>query len=886
MRFNYYFKLLLCTLLVCIGQAKLHAQVIEKINSNWFFYKGVFTNPNPGIGEIKAVANPVNLPHTWNREDAFGKYTAMYKGAGWYFKFLNIAVLPQERIYLKFDGVLLTAEVYVNGKLAGKHAGGYTAFLLDITDYVNHQQENVIAVKADNSPNPQVAPLSGDFTRYGGIYRNVWLIKKKALHIAYTYGAENVQITTPIVSAETAQITIKAHIVNEGKATASVSVRNSLYSPDGELLSTRTSKLNVKSGKETGFSTNMPNIGKPKLWHPDHPWLYQVKTEIVQNGIVCEVVSNAIGIRWFKTTPDKGFFLNGEPLKLNGACRHQDVEGLASALPDERHEQDMKLLKQMGANFTRLAHYPQDKAVLDACDRLGLLVWMETPNVDFIDTSAAYAANSKNQQLEMIRQNFNHPSVIFWGFMNEILIGLFRHYTDSVSQQKAIRQTQILAKELNQLSKTEDPARLTAIAFHGDEVYNKYNLGEITDVVGWNLYSGWYGNDFAAFDRFIDEQHQRYPKRSHIISEYGAGSDGRINTLAPEQFDFSMQWQQQFIEYYLKAMQKRDWLAGSAAWLLADFGSEVREETMPRINNKGIVFFDRRKKDVFYYYQAFFQIKRPVLHIATRDWPDRKMQAQEGNNNAVNNEIKVYTNAPNVQLYCNGRLIGEQQVKNCSTVFKVPLNSGQNQLMAQAVFNNEKVVDYAGVDMQIRPFQLKQDTAFSIGINCGSNVWYYDTDRNYIFEPDKRYQKGNWGYINGNIYRPVANRIGHQLQIAQTRQDPLYQTLRVDAQAYQFDVADGEYEVILEFADPGVARNTLINDIGTQAQQQSQERIFSVVLNGKVVINNLNLLQDFGTRVLVQRSFLLQVSEKKGINVAFQALHGKPIINAIRIQRR
>ena len=579
------------------------------INDNWRF-SGNAVNRGLADNEWETV----NVPHTWNAKDAFDDEPGYRRGTGWYRRNLQLgANLQNKRIYLYFEGANQVSDVYVNERFVGRHIGGYTAFSFDVTDFIKYGEANLIAVKVDNSFNADIPPLTADFNFYGGIYRDVWLIAADEVHFKVTdFASSGVQITTPNLSESSGTVNIRGTIENSSANIRKIEIVNSIIAADGNEVFATTSKLEIKPKSEANFEQTTKPIANPKLWSPDNPYLYQVKTVIRENGKIRDDVSNPLGFRWFNFDGEKGFSLNGKPVKLRGTNRHQDYAGLGNAVPDSIHIRDMELIKDAGYNFVRLAHYPQDPSVLQAADRLGLMIWEEIPLVNYITISSAFNENSAVMLKEMIRQHRNHPSVIMWGYMNEIYLRVPKE--NEMNIRKA---TVELARELDKQAHLEDASRPTAIAFHGNDIYNTAGLGDIANIVGWNLYSGWYSTVFEDFGKFIDDQHKRFPKRPLIISEYGANGDLRLHSTAPRRFDSTTEYQRMFHESYLAQINARPFIAGTAIWNEFDFGSETRGETIPQLNQKGMFTFDREPKDVHYFYKANLS-KEPVLHIAGR----------------------------------------------------------------------------------------------------------------------------------------------------------------------------------------------------------------------------------------------------------------------------
>ena len=395
-------------------QAK-SGRIIYTINDNWEF------SLDDLEGFEKAAADreeweKVNIPHTWNDQDVFDDTPGYRRGASWYRKELKLnSNLQNKRIFLYFEGVNQVADLFVNEKYIGQHIGGYTAFSFDITDFVRFDETNLIAVKVDNSFNEDIPPLTGDFNMYGGIYRDVWLIATEDVHLKVTdLASSGVQISTPNLSEESGTVKISGTVVNSSSKARQLEAVTSVVDSTGKEIVSTTSKVEIKSESEANFAQTTKPISNPRLWSPDDPYLYQVKTVIRESGRILDEISNPLGFRWFSVDAQKGFLLNGKPTKLRGTNRHQDHQGFGNAVADEIHIRDMELIKDTGYNFVRLAHYPQDPSILAAADRLGLLIWEEIPIINYITVSAAFNRNSEVMLREMIRQHRNHPSVIMW----------------------------------------------------------------------------------------------------------------------------------------------------------------------------------------------------------------------------------------------------------------------------------------------------------------------------------------------------------------------------------------------------------------------------------------------------------------------------------------
>lgn len=857
----------------------------ESINEGWRFFKG---DNKEAISNLYNDTNwqKVNIPHTYNAHDAY-QTKDYYRGVTWYRKSFTLPKTNKNKqLYIKFEAALLKTDVYINGKWVGNHKGGYTAFSFDITSFINPDKENIIAVKVDNSPQ-EIAPLSGDFTLFGGIYRDVWIIATEKIHFDMNnMASKGVFVETPTVTENKAIVFVRGAIKSDDNREKKVKIIQYLENQNGQIISRKEQSIALKPNENKLFEIKLESIKDPKLWSPETPYLYTSRTNIIDiktNELLDEII-NPVGFRWFKFDGKTGFHLNGKPYKLLGVCRHQDQQGFGTALSDELHRRDMRLIKDMGANFVRISHYPQDEAIIEQCDKLGLLVWEEIPVVDMVSTNPEFSTNVENELREMIRQKYNHPSIIMWGYMNEILLGTLRKVSED-KQPAVLKTTQQLAQRLEKVLHEEDKYRSSVVAQHeAPEKYEDLGLSSISDVLGWNLYQGWYGDDVNQFGVFMDKQHQLYPNRPHIISEYGAGSDKRIHSLQPEIFDFSMEYQQIYHEKMMKMILERPYIAGSALWNLIDFGSAFREESMSHINNKGIVYANRSPKDVYFYYQALLS-KKPVLHIASRDWINRVGVKKGINDKYVAQPIKVYSNLKNVELFLDGKSLGSKEVINHIAIWDVNFTDGTHVLTAKGK-EHETLNDAVQITFSSKPTFLENiDNNFELGVNVGSTSYFTDDASGFTWVPEKKYEKGSWGYIGGEILRNTPDRIGIQLEIAGTHNTPLYQTMRSGIEEFRFDVPNGKYEIELLFAEPGEKQTSILNDIGFDANKSKDFSVFDISVNGKTRLSNLNILENYGAVTAVNKKYIIDVNKNEGINVAFKAIKGQTLLSAIKLRK-
>lgn len=865
--------LLFCSI-AALAQREMHT-----INDGWRFFRGDCPEAaQPTWDDSRWTA--VHLPHTWNT-DAY-ETKDYYQGKGWYRRALDIpAEWNGKQVFLKLDAASKYADVYLNGKLIGSHAGGYTASTFDITDYISQNTPNVLALCVDNA-RQDIPPTSADFTFFGGVYRDVWLVAVPRQHFSLTdYGSDGVFVRAACQSGEHGDILIRGSIRNDDTAKATLEVTSTVYYPNGEKAATTQKKLQVKAGETATFQEKAIAIDKPELWTPERPTLYCVET-VLRNARTKQVLDKQehyTAFRYFHFDAQKGFFLNGKPYKLRGMCRHQDQQPIGVALTDEMHRRDFRLMKELGTNFIRISHYPQDDALLEMCDRQGMLVWEEIPIINLVPDTPGFADHCEQNLREMIRQHYNHPSVIAWGYMNEIFIEAKRPTTKPEMLKTLMQRAVELAERLERVLKEEDSTRVSVMAFHGNNIYNDAHLGDIVDVVGWNLYKGWYWGRLNSFEEFLAEQQRDHPTHPVIISEYGAGSDKRLHSTAPRTFDFSCEYQQLFLEHYLPILEETPYVSGGSHWNFIDFSSAVRGESMPHINNKGLVRADRTPKDVYYYYQAMWRKDIPVLHIASRDWNVR-CGLQERAGEPVVLPVKVYTNLPEVELFVDGRSVGRKSVTNCHAVFDVPFQGSDPYLSATGTFNGKEVYDGLRVRFQPVPSHLADAdwATLELAINVGSNCFFTSDESGLTWVPDQAYTEGGWGYVGGKEKTT-------QTEIHLTADGPLYQTMREGVEEYRFDVPAGSYEVELLFADPdGITASPVYLLDRAEENTTKKTNAFAVSIDGRTVEESLSPARDAGSFHAVKRRYV--VSHEGGcLRVTFTPKAGKTYLSGIKLRR-
>ncbi|WP_319501498.1 glycoside hydrolase family 2 TIM barrel-domain containing protein [uncultured Draconibacterium sp.] len=851
-------------------------RITQTINDNWKFYPGGFAFAQRA--DVKGFPVPVddlwktiNLPHTWNAEDPFDDVESYRRGIGWYRKELNInESMKGRKIYLFFEGANQKTDVYVNGAFAGSHKGGYTAFNIDITKFVKFDSPNLIAVKVDNSLDNTIPPLSVGYALYGGIYRDVWLKTTNRIHVGMlNHGSSGVFVSTPQVSDEKATVKVKGYAVNESSSTVSVRVKQTIFSPDGtEVANSENTSLMVP-GNHFHFTSPEMKVTNPQLWSPEHPVLYSVKTEVFADGKLVDELTSPLGFRWFSFDSQKGFFLNGKKYTLHGTNRHQDFEGLGSALPNSLHVSDLEWIKAMGANFVRMAHYPQDPTIPETADRLGLLLWEEIPVVNYVNRSDEFKANAENMLKEMIRQKFNHPSIIIWGTCNEIFL-----WDEQGKRAKSINDkgyqewVHDFVAGLDSIARKEDPGRYITLAMHGSKDYHKAGIDTIPMIASYNLYEGWYSGVFSGFGKALDRIHAQNPKMNIFVSEYGAGSDTRISATQPERFDFSVNWQRMFNESYLQQIKDRPWLAGTAIWNQFDFSQPHTGGTIQHINQKGLQTWNRTPKDTWYLYQANWS-KEPMVYIASRDWKQRVGISSIANDylSAYSNRqpVDVYTNLESAELFCNGKQLGKQKADAGGKItWQVPLAKGENIVLVKAKSGKEIKEDFLKINFKTLSTNLNPGE--EIFVNAGAKTVFND-GKGALWLPDLDYQNGFYGNIGG-----VSKMAEKDLIIVNAKQRAdIFNYYDEGLETYKFDVPDGNYFVEVFLAEPEYF--------------EPGKRIFSISVNKCQLFKNLDLASEYGFLNAFSKGILADATNGEGIKISFSAKTGNTLVNAIHIKR-
>jgi len=624
---------------------------IININKNWKFIQ-----KNVGLpSEYPTDWQSVDLPHTWNAVDGNDGNGAYDRGNYWYAKTFETPKQPLSggRVFVEILAANSQATVYVNGTKVTYHEGGYSIFRADITDYCKEEGENLLVIECNNEANDYTYPQSADFTFYGGLYRGVNLISVPNAHFDLEYyGGPGIMVTPKPTECGGATFEIETFVKN---ADENFTVQYNIFDEDGEEVG-----YAVRPADATKTTIFVPDVN---LWDFDEPYLYTVVAELQRRNETYDDIEVNVGVRSFSCDPQKGFILNGVETPLRGVSRHQDINYIGNALTAEDHYADACIIKELGANTIRLAHYQHSQDFYDACDELGFAVWAEIPFISVMSKNPKAHENCISQMKELVIQNYNHPSIMFWGISNEILIG-------GISEQLVENH-----KELNALVKEMDPTRLTTIA-HVTMTPVEGPMHYITDIESYNHYFGWYMGKMEDNGPWLDNFHKVHPNICLGVSEYGC--EGIITYHGPEPKckDYSEDYQALYHEHMAKVLDERPWIWSSHVWNMFDFGCAARNEGgVAGRNNKGLVTMDRKtKKDSYYIYKAYWN-PEPMVHLCGKRYAQRAGEERE---------IKIYTNQDSVTLYMNREEVGTVTPVDHIARFTVNMKDGENIFLAVA----------------------------------------------------------------------------------------------------------------------------------------------------------------------------------------------------------
>jgi beta-galactosidase len=819
----------------------------------------------------------VTVPHTWNRIGNEGTERSPQsnnvQGTGWYrLKFQAPAAAKGSRYFLQFDAVGTIADVWLNGHYLGKHEGAFARFRFDASAAVNPAGDNLLVVEADNTrPAPgtttqNVIPLSGDFFMFGGIYRSASLIITHPVHIdLLDFGGPGVYERALDIQQGAATVGVTSRVANNESSPERVRVETAILDASDKVVVATTRDAGPVAPGAVSVLESSLSIANPHLWNGVRdPYLYRtVVTVRSAKGVLLDRVTQPLGLRTVRFDPDKGFFLNGEHQYLKGAAMHQDRPIKGWAISNADQEEDFSILADMGANAVRLAHYQHDQRSYELADAGGIVVWAEIPLVNKVSydgtpANAALSANTRQQLLELIQQNRNHPSVAVWSIANEIDL--------TATQTKGPSRPGSLLKSLHELAKSQDPDRPTTFAdccevsilpHVGSDIAGispREPIVGSADTIGYNRYFGWYTGRFADFGAMLDQAHARHPQVPLSVSEYGAGAaltqhsdDPTGGPINPHGRPHPEEYQNIYHEASWSALRQRPFVWGSFIWNLFDFSSDARREgDLTDINEKGLVSYDRQiRKDTFYFYRANWSAQ-PTLHLVGRRYVDRPYAVLD---------VKAYSNATRANLIVNGT---DQGTASCSDGIclwhSVHLQPGSNELRATADIGGTAVSDsmqwtFAGKPTEVR---IKAgDLSGYVAVDrqrYGSDMYFAGGEGKGINQPDTPTEK--------------------QIEVAAS-DARLYGSFREGQFSYRVPVPDGKYEIVLHFAEPTAVA--------------AAERLFDVSVNGKRVLKHVDVFAIAGGKLkAVDRT--VQAKAREGtLLIEFQPVKGQAVVSALSI---
>jgi beta-galactosidase len=663
------------------------SETLDLINDKWSYWQD---NTND-LAKAKSnnVWQEIQLPHTWNATDTIDTLSGYRRSASWYKRELTITDLNKVTS-LYFEGSNFSTQVYLNDQLAGRHDGGYIGFEIDITPYLA-AGKNELIVRVSNAYNPNLIPSQkADFFLYGGITRDVWLKQLPLTHIA------NLAVSTPQVSAEQAATSININLTNASDKPLNLTA--SIINPQGQVVLNTSTLLKANKGEQLA-TLDFPSLLNPSLWSTDAPQLYQLKVALSdQQGQVIHTATTRFGYRWFEMKPHQGFFLNGQPVLLRGTHRHEEHAGIGPAMSNAQHRNDMQMIKDMGANFVRLGHYPQDPEIYKAADELGLILWDELPWCRGGKGGEEWENNTENLWRAQIKQNYNHPSIIFWSLGNEI------YWEEDFPGGGATEVINPYLQKLNDITKQLDPSRLTSI--------RKYYPGAgMVDAFSPSIWAGWYGGSYSQYEEALTVAHAKYPTFLHM--EYGGSSHvGRhsetpvtatglqdaqvsvseaVNQAIVKSVAKDTDWNENYIvdlfDWHLNVSENFPGFAGNAQWAFKDFGTPLRPENpLPYMNQKGLVDREGNKKDAYYVFASYWS-DMPFCYIESKTWTERN-GPKEGR------DVTVYCNTQTAELFLDGQSQGLKTkqkgvVPAGGLVWQVPFNQGRNELSVKGYIDGQ-----------------------------------------------------------------------------------------------------------------------------------------------------------------------------------------------------
>jgi beta-galactosidase len=620
----------------------------------------------------------ISIPHCWNPDAKVGGYI----GDGWYRRKFRIPpAWAGRRIFLQFDGANRSAEVFIDGRRIGAHEGGFARFRFDVTALVSGNADQLLAVRVNNSNNDNRIPVSADYTFFGGIYRAVSLFAVSPLHIeVLDHASPGVWVIQKTVSPELAELNLHVKLANDGAQAEEALVRGTMLDGKGTVVARVEERLSLPSLGRRDVSRRI-ELPRPNLWKAKaDPYLYRMNVEVLSGAKVVDSISIPVGVRSFAVDRTNGFLLNGHYLDLHGASRHQDHGAKGWAIGEAEEETDFGFFEEIGATMVRQSHYQQSQHWSSMGDERGLIMWAELAFVNEARDNRAFMENAKEQLRELIRQNHHHPAICFWSIGNETFVRDAKLMPADTSD-RMLRELAIVARE-------EDPTRLTAYASNGS--VNEPRAG-VADVLAFNHYYGWYHDEPEDFAAWLDRQRAMRPDLCIGMSEYGAGANTSHHEQPAKRPVTTGQWhpeewQSHYHEVHWATFTDRPWIWCKLVWNMFDFSSAWRNEGgIPGVNDKGLVTMDRKiRKDAFYFYKANWN-DEPTLHITSKRFTPRR---------SPTTDIKVYSNAPAVELIVNGGTVGT--VRSANHVFTwtgVVLAPGSNRIEAHATVDTKTLSD-------------------------------------------------------------------------------------------------------------------------------------------------------------------------------------------------
>ena len=814
-------------------------------------------------------AETVTVPHTWNADQLTGDPAEYEQGEKCYRTTVEASDEAGVRRLLHFEGANQTTTVSVDGERIGTHRGGYTAFTFDVTDYLAAGETATVEVTVDNTIDDDVPPVDADFTFFGGLYRPVWLVETGDVCLdGSEYGASGVYVDAPSVSTESATVRVRAGVANHRESAASVDVTHRVR--DGETtVAEFGSTVPVGAGGRRSVESVSAPIEKPQLWSLDDPHCYAVETTVEVDGTLLDRVESPLGIREIGLAAGR-VTINGEPVSLRGTNRHQDRPGKGNALSDADHVDDVELIAQTGMNFLRLAHYPQSHTVLRAADERGILLWEEIPVINWVNDTPEFRANCRRRIKEMVRQHYNHPSVGMWGFMNEILLGYDMDYFEGFDEEDAAAALDV-GTDLDELLREEDPTRLTAMACHGSWEYERFGFVDVPDVLGWNLYHGWYYGEVEYMGGALYEKLIARPEQATMVSEYGVGADVRLHTTEPEAWDFTEEYQQYYHEGYVAAFDEFPELAGTAQWNAFDFASDGRMDTIPGINQKGLTTHDREPKGVYHLYETW-RSDDPVVHLATRHW---RRRSDASANADGTHPITAYSNLPEVELFVDGDSQGVKSPDDgYAATWDVSLSSGTHDVRVTASEESDATVEdgtnaTVADETTVELLSVAVDAAGTfpgggLRINVGSHREIVTDDELWVPDRAAAERDLGWGAVGGEHVETLE-------RVFETDLVPLYQHALDGLDAYRLDLPAGDYRVELQFCELD--------------HEESGRRVFSVLADGELLAAGIDPVADGGVRTPLSVTEDVTVDGDDGLLLSFETEVGSALLSALRVER-